>query len=166
MKKFPMSEQEGDFEGIIMYDFSKVDATVFDKLNFKEDDIEAQIAQILGEAGTYTFKKDYIFRTDSGTFQLRGDDFEKHVGLEAKIKGKILSETIKNYLGERIQVLEVYEIQLIKKEDPTDEELKPYTEGPFLGRLFRPDVFGENPDLYGEMTKEQMQKLLYPDEEE
>lgn len=166
MKK--ILEQEGEFEGIVLYDFSEADASVFDKINLKEEDFEAlkrQIEQVVKEEG-YTSKIRYTLQTDSGAFRLRGDDFEKHIGLEAKIRGKILTETTKNYWGKLRQVLEVYEIQSVEREPPTDEELRPYTEGPFLGRLLRPDVFGENPNLYGETTEEQIQKLLYPDEEE
>ncbi len=41
------------------------------------------------------------------------------------------------------------------------ENIAAYTRGPFLGRLNRPDVFGDNPDLYDpNVTKEQWKHLL------
>jgi hypothetical protein len=104
-----------------------------------------------------------------GTFRLRATNpdinFKEHMQSKiiTKFKGRILNEFAEESGYENlIQVIEIDEIE--SKPMYTEAEYAEFqrqaNEGPFLGRLNHPEIFGSNPDLYGPITGEQMQRLL------
>jgi hypothetical protein len=113
-------------------------------------------------AGTFNFT------CDAGTFVLRGGDPQNYLGRPMhwlSVKGKILSERSDAHRVENL--LQVLEVAKITGCPLTDDEIRRNIEemgkGPFLGRLNHPEIFGENPDLYAPMTKEQWDRMLNPE---
>lgn len=110
----------------------------------------------------------FNFETLEGTFVLRGGEPEKYIGRpmhSLTVRGKVLAEKADAF---RVQnLLPVLAVAEIIADPLTDEEIQRNIEemgkGPFLGRLNHPEIFGDNPDLYGPITPEQMHKMLSPE---
>jgi hypothetical protein len=158
-----------DLDTAVQNEWAKSDAEHEALLRSLHPEVAAQEGQWHGRL-TINDARDntYQFSCELGSFLLRGGNPENYIGKPVHwllIRGKILAERADaEGIDKLLQVLEVSEISAdFVSAEEIAANLKAMSEGPFLGRLNHPEIFGENPDLYAPMTQEQWDKMLNPE---
>jgi hypothetical protein len=103
----------------------------------------------------------FNFRFRDQLFRLRGGNPSEFLGKPlTTVVGQISTEKAQSRHG-NLPILDVIFILSEELDDRKREEnIADYCRGPYVGRLLRPDVFGECPDLMtDELSPEQLQRM-------